>query len=366
MKKMSILAGISALLLMIPLGIIYAQQEIKRRQGDSEVQQYDPKVKPRMDPKLEPQVRPAPESDIKHERPSITPFKLDGIYYFYANLEKVEAQDAGGAKWTLPVTDGPFVGEVKFLWSFPKVPIEDLKKVVNNKECCFTFLLNGLPVGYTTVSFASNNQLRTAVPFDTSPGGWPKSVKIKMTYQGKTYESHQLSIYSGQTISFFEKYLYPTFQHPRCMDCHSMGDKASIINQHKKASPPINLEDHNIYGANIQPDSTSFCEGCHYGLIANSQGKPIAFEWMSPAFIKGIDWRNKSAKQTCQTVVSKLPKAQALRHHFHDDSRIIWAVSSGLVVPMGYPPLEEAPPKDIGEFAQLIETWIQAGFPCPP
>lgn len=290
----------------------------------------------------------------------VAPFKFAGAYYFYANEKKVEATGSGNG-WKLPVTDGQFLDSgVKLLWSFAGPVEDDLKKVVNEKQCCLKVLVNGIKVSNPEVSFSAPGQLRTTTALDTSPGGWPKSVNIEVTYGGKTYKSAQVTIHAGPLISFFADYIYPTFQHSRCQDCHSMGTGAAIVAQHKNAPYSIDLYQY-MQASQIQPDKTEGCAGCHG---ADPSLGPKSLEWKSPSALKGIDWRSKSAKQICQTVLSKLPAGDQVHAHFNEDPRIEWALSSGWV-PMGFAQLSTAPP-GFTKFLKRIDKWIAAGLPCPP
>ena len=64
-----------------------------------------------------------------------------------------------------------------------------------------------------------------------------------------------------------------------------------------------------------------------------------------------------------------LSSAQDLHKHFHDDPRVVWAVSDGWIPAnakgQGQPLLPTAPPHNQQAWFQLVDYWINGGFPCP-
>jgi hypothetical protein len=87
-------------------------------------------------------------------------------------------------------------------------------------------------------------------------------------------------------------------------------------------------------------------------------------EWKAPGADMGINWTGKSAVEICKIVTTKLPTRQLLKHHFHDDIRIAWAVHSGKL-PTGRLPLPVAPPGSYLEWKKFTTAWADSGFPCP-
>ena len=69
-------------------------------------------------------------------------------------------------------------------------------------------------------------------------------------------------------------------------------------------------------------------------------------------------------------MTSHLPSAGELHAHFHDDPRVVWAVSSGWIPANGQGKgqgfIPTAPPHNMQAWFQLVDKWIDGGFPCPP
>jgi len=277
-------------------------------------------------------------------------FSLTEVYYIHpAYGFKVEAKYES-EKWVMPLWDGVAEKSVYFTWrvhpDFPKQQFATASR---------RFVLNGLfPLTNTYIQLEADGKLHViAHGFDLRVGGWPRAVQVSVkTQAGKTYESALTGIHGGAMLSYFEQMLHSTFTHERCASCHAMGDEAAILLPHHQAVPPIKAED---FG-NMTPQNTLYCANCH--------NFPEAADWRSPFFIQGIQLRGRSAKQICQTVLSKLPTSAELRTHLHTDPRVKWAVSSGRV-PMGYPDLPLAPPGSLAAWVARTNAWIDAGAPCP-
>lgn len=190
------------------------------------------------------------------------------------------------------------------------------------------------------------------------PPPGPEPIKIKASVKR-----------SGPEVSYFAAKLYPTFQHDRCRTCHYLLTPAGLINQHKAIG---------IGGVTqiSTPRGTLLTcgGGCHYPHQSDFKideilqyvpgGKFDDQEWKAPGADMGINWTGKSAVEICTIIRNKLPSAQALKHHFHDDIRIAWAVHSGRL-PAGRPPRPVAPPGSYQEWKKITTAWIDSGSPCP-
>jgi len=188
---------------------------------------------------------------------------------------------------------------------------------------------------------------------------------------GPKYASAPIEI-AADRFDFFERYLYPTFQHARCTTCHLMGSSEAIIAQHSSDGVP----------GHGHPDDPTTCSNCHGDVRAAKEintktaakflgqlGNFTDYTWRSPAFAKNINWKTKvDARDVCMTVVSHLSTAEKLFKHFHNDARIAWAVSAGDVyfsVGGGvFGTKESAPPKSFTKFLARIDKWVMIGFPC--
>ena len=182
---------------------------------------------------------------------------------------------------------------------------------------------------------------------------------------------------SGPEVSYFTAYIYPTFQHPRCTTCHSLGSLAALKNRHATLGgaswgpgPPYDV-------AQVPTPRGTLLTcggGCHYpkmvdpeiqGILNIVPGKKFDDnEWKAPGSDMGINWTGKSAFEICKIVTTNLPAAQALKHHFHDDVRLAWAVQSGML-PVGRASLPLAWPHSYFQWKEITTVWADNGFPCP-
>ncbi|MGH7409933.1 MAG: hypothetical protein ACREJ6_02570 [Candidatus Methylomirabilis sp.] len=172
--------------------------------------------------------------------------------------------------------------------------------------------------------------------------------------------------------SFFAAKIYPTFQHPRCTTCHSFGSPWALRDHHT----PYVGQTIDVKSVATPRGTLLTCNsGCHYPKMGDERiwailkylpgGQFSDVDWKTPGFDMGIIWTGKSASEICKIVTTKLPTAHALRHHFHNDARVAWAVQSGKLPPQtgGYKSL--APPGSYLEWVKLTAAWADGGFPCP-
>jgi len=324
--------------------------------------------------------------------PGLPPFVLSQIYYFEPSSGTELDAAKQGNSWVLPVEDTTSSAGVSFLFS-SNVPKQEIAEFVERRICCADLLLDGGSAAVTALAFKGNDVFVRAIVPDMRT--WPKTVQLRMLHQGSTaglpdasrasasgaapppggasspvlatsaqqsaaapivrpfmsYASSPATVRAA-TRSFFATFLYPTFSHARCTDCHSMGDPDTVRAQHAASGVP------NVISVNAH------VAGCG-GTSCHSMVK----DWRTPPFEKGINWKGKDAKTVCQIVTSHLPTAEALHAHFHDDPRVLWAVGSGWIPPNGQGKgqgwLPTAPPHSSPGWFQMVDVWINAGFPCP-
>jgi hypothetical protein len=323
--------------------------------------------------------------------PAGPPFVLSEVYYFEPwNGTKYNGYLQGN-EWHLQVADTTKAAGVTFLFD-SNVPKGEISEIIEKKTCCSELRVAGQTVQVTSLAFSGERVFVRAVVPDMQ--AWPKSVQLHLYHSGITAspgEASRASASGGggggssasaalaqapiaaanssapiirpfmdykstpatlqaKKFSYFVSFLYPTFSHDRCTDCHSMGDALTLHNQHV-AGGILNV-------SGFDP-KTGNCAFCH------SQVQ----QWMTPAFSKNINWRGKDAKTICGIVTAHLPTAEKLHGHFHDDPRVIWAVNSGWIPRNAQgnvqPPLPTAPPHSANAWFQLVDYWINGGFPCP-
>ncbi len=341
---------------------------------------------------------PAPDPAPGAAIPIRIPFVLSEMYYYEpATGTKYEAKKQGST-WVLPIVDTLKAWNVTFLFT-SNVAKEEIARIVQKKACCYQLLLSNQSVNVGALTFAGDRVfLRALVP---DMQDWPKTVQLKMFHSGGVgvappsdvsrapssgggmaprsdasrapsfrggmapssggvsqseiqqpfidYKSTPVSVQAAK-MSYFAGVLYPTFSHPRCTDCHSMGDKTAVETQHAGVGE----------AAGVGPVNGTYT---HQAGCGGSSCHTLVKDWRTPPFAMGINWKGKSAKEICNIVIGHLPTAGGLHQHFHDDPRVIWAVSSGWVPRGG--PLQTAPPHNAQAWFQMVDYWINGGFPCP-
>lgn len=129
---------------------------------------------------------------------------------------------------------------------------------------------------------------------------------------------------SGAT---FTELLLPTYQHPRCTNCHGVNASPSTKPNHHVGST---------------------CSTCH------SLGG--ASNWHAPPAT--MDFRNKTAAQMCQMTKTL---SINIANHLTNDSLILWAVNSGAVPGSALP---KAPPSSTSAWHERVEAWLAGGQNC--
>lgn len=164
---------------------------------------------------------------------------------------------------------------------------------------------------------------------------------------------------------WFNAAMYPTFKHPRCVDCHSFGTIEKLLS-HPPHGTATNVHlQPSLYvpGAHVIA-----CSHCHelalYKPTGGAQFSEV--EWVVPYQDLDVNWAQKNASQICARVKTNLPTWGLRFQHFHGDSRLHWAVASGSVPPGAkFNELPTAPPHDYDEFLRRFDIWNNFGAPCP-
>ena len=190
----------------------------------------------------------------------------------------------------------------------------------------------------------------------------PWNVKLFVTTQsGKTLVSPTTKIVVKYVNSWFERTLAPIFRHDRCISCHSVGEHQAIVKYHNDRG--FDLKAAWISAYPIEPQTPQGCAICHH---------PFSRDWRSPKFIQGLNWTKLTTpKEICEKITGPFTDKNGnvgppldLHHHFHNDDRIIWAVSNG-GVPRERPKKPVLFPGDKESFLGTIDTWLASGKPCP-
>jgi len=331
---------------------------------------------------------PAQGSGVSAPKPpGPPPFTLAALYYFEPGTGTKYAGARQGNSWLLPRIDTMSAAGVSFLFD-SNVPKGEIAEVIEKRVCCSELLVAGRSAQVTALAYSGEQIFVRAVVPDM--GSWPKTVQLHLYHQGimaSPPEANRLSSLgggaspsgAGQTqapvssvkgsstapilrpfmdykstpatvqakkVSYFASFLFSTFTSSRCSDCHSMGDSNAVRSQH---------EANGVSGIDASKPHVATCGGTSCHTLVN--------DWRTPPFSMGINWKGKSAKEICGIVTNHLPTAQGLHGHFHDDPRVVWAVSSGWVPRRN--PLPTAPPHNLQAWLQTVDAWINGGFPCP-
>ncbi len=165
----------------------------------------------------------------------------------------------------------------------------------------------------------------------------------------------------GQPVAF-SRALVNTFRHSRCVQCHAIGSDP-------EATEPFAFPG-NAHPGGPQPVMNDDCLGCH---IAANIG--VEVEWRAP---RANNTPSQNFNMRSDTLAELAARAQVVDfdEHLLNDSRVTWAIESG-VVPFeglaGSSPLWSAPgyeDVDVGPvpitfeaFENQLLDWRAAGFP---
>lgn len=185
---------------------------------------------------------------------------------------------------------------------------------------------------------------------------------VPVSYPAVTFTANPTS-----SQSYFEAMLYATFQSDRCTDCHGFGTIAKLGEHHG-----YNHEADFIAatGAKLEPSAYQpsahviTCTSCHTLAKVDKHGNPFAEKvWKAPYEDLDVNWKLKSASETCGRVVSNLPTTQLRHDHFHKDARLFWAIEKPQILSKILNP--PAAPGDFDEFLHRVDIWNGADAPCP-
>ena len=277
--------------------------------------------------------------------------------------------------WQLPVSDTLDSGILTFTWggywekgalqpSFIPRQNEDFQNLVKKKQCCITLTFNGKKIPISRLKFGKRGTLLTRVKLSNLRAQtWPKTVKVQITKGSKSWESARTKIFADP-MSYFDEVLHPIFTHERCITCHSLGDHESIVEMHQYR---LGIEQFPYqFEEEARPQSPAFCANCH-------NSPEIKNRWVSPLANQELNWKGWNARRVCQKVTGPLTNKdneieppidqQRFFEHFHQDPRILWAVSDGST-PTGKQ-LDVPFPNNTALWFSKIDPWVEANTPCP-
>jgi hypothetical protein len=143
------------------------------------------------------------------------------------------------------------------------------------------------------------------------------------------------------------------FTHPRCLNCHPVGDRPSQTDA-MRAHRPLVVRGDAGHGAPGLP-----CSTCHHEANFDPAGVPGAPHWGLAPLSAG--WQGLSPGAICEQVKDLERNGNkdmaALLHHLADDPLVGWAWTPG-------GNRSKAPGTQL-EFGALMKAWADAGAACP-
>ncbi len=142
-------------------------------------------------------------------------------------------------------------------------------------------------------------------------------------------------------------------QHPRCANCHPVGERPSQGSDGHAHSPLV------VRGSDDKGAIAMRCATCHQDANYEQSGVPGHPRWhVAP---KSMAWQTKSLGQICEQI--KDPKRNggktlsAIQEHMAHDSLVGWAWTPGGD--------REPAPGTQAQLGALIAAWIDSGAACP-
>ncbi len=301
-------------------------------------------------------------------RPQLT---LSTVSVKYRGEKKTHHGRKSKSTWRLPVNDTHNSGSFTFSWAgYPGnrtlVPskIGDIQNLVKRKQCCIKVLINGKETPAPRMSFGKSGTLQTTIQLSQARAKtWPKTVKVMVTKGQRKWESAVTKIYATP-VSYYASVLHQIFSHDRCTTCHTLGTHDKIVEMHQTRLGAASYPHEN--NPEAKPHNPTFCGTCHNAANLNN-------EWFSPSASQGINWKGWNASQVCHKVTGPFKNKDGVveppfdharfDHHFHDDPRILWAVSDGMT-PFGND-LNVPLPDNLNAWFNKVDPWVDAGTPCP-
>jgi cytochrome c5 len=150
--------------------------------------------------------------------------------------------------------------------------------------------------------------------------------------------------------------------HPRCLNCHPVGDHPLQGADHHEHRPPVPRGEANVGVAGLT------CQACHternFTLVGVGDGATYKSIPGNPRWSlapKEFAWEGKSLGEICRQIKDEKRnggRSLALLHeHFAKDDLVGW----------GWAPGEgrEPAPGTQAELGELVQAWIDTGAACP-
>jgi len=142
-------------------------------------------------------------------------------------------------------------------------------------------------------------------------------------------------------------------QHPRCLNCHPVGDRPTQGADMQPHSPLV------VRGADEKGAVGMRCTTCHQDANFEPSGVPGHPLWhVAP---KEMAWQQRSLGQICEQLKDRRRNGgktlAQIQHHMAHDTLVGWAWRPGAA--------REPAPGTQDQFGALIAAWIDTGAACP-
>jgi len=152
--------------------------------------------------------------------------------------------------------------------------------------------------------------------------------------------------------------IHRVLTHPRCLNCHPVGDSPKQGDEARPHVPPITR------GPKDSGPPGLHCAACHQTKNYAASGVPGAPNWhVAP---RSMGWENKSPGELCRAVLDRRRNGNKslaeIVKHLTEDELVAW----------GWDPGKDATGKDRQpvpiarpEFNRIVHAWAKAGAVCP-
>ncbi len=169
-----------------------------------------------------------------------------------------------------------------------------------------------------------------------------KTVESFANISDRSERSRALFVEAGKVI-----------QHPRCLNCHPVGERPTQGNDKHPHSPLV------VRGADDKGAVAMRCTTCHQSANFEPSGVPGHPLWhMAPV---GMAWQQRTLAQICEQVKDPARNGgktlAQIQEHMAHDSLVGWGWKPGGT--------REPVPGTQQQFGQLIGAWIETGASCP-
>lgn len=141
--------------------------------------------------------------------------------------------------------------------------------------------------------------------------------------------------------------------HPRCLNCHPVGDSPTQGDHFETHDPPVLRGDDDRGAIGMR------CEGCHQDANLELARVPGAPHWHLAS--RSMAWVGKTPADVCAQLKDPARNGgrtlAAVVDHTQHDRFIAWAWAPGHE--------RSSPPGSQAAFSSLVAAWVEAGADCP-